>query len=84
LVSALGGILQLEGYLQVDPVGLDVAVLYADIHVLDPRALYAPKRSGGAGDGNVDELVSDVALNSVTREKLVDGLLVLLVSLTSG
>jgi hypothetical protein len=52
--SALGGILQLEGYLQVDPVGHDVAVFYTDVHILDPRALYAPKRLGGAGGGNVD------------------------------
>jgi hypothetical protein len=53
-VPALGGILQLESYLQVDPVVLDVPVLYADVHILDPRALYAPERLGGTGDGLVD------------------------------
>ena len=53
-MSVLGLILQLEGYLQVDPVARDVPILNAYVHILDPRALHASKRLGGTGDGLVD------------------------------
>ena len=73
-VLDLGGIFQLEGYFHVGLIALDVPILDHDVHVLDPRAFHASERLGGAGDGLVDgvlEAVSDVALSSVTRAKLI-------------
>jgi hypothetical protein len=74
LVSPLGGILQLDGYLQVDPVGLDVAVLYTDVHILDPAPstpLSVLVARATATLMASSKLVSDVALNSVTRAMLM-------------
>jgi hypothetical protein len=50
-------LLQYEGYLYVDLVALDVAILYQYVLVLNPRPFDAPKRLGGTGDGLLDGIV---------------------------
>src|SRR5215213_7087401 len=47
-------LLKLEGNLHVDLVAYYVAVFDHDVHVLNPRALYAPQRLGGSRYGLVD------------------------------
>jgi hypothetical protein len=68
-------LLEQEGDLHVDLIALDVAVLDRDVLVLDPRALCAPERPGGAGptasSTASSKPVSDVALNPVTQAMLM-------------
>src|SRR5215210_5481582 len=50
-------LLQQEGYLHIGLVACDVAVLYHDVHILNPAALHASKRLGSTGYGLVDGIL---------------------------
>src|SRR5215208_3650192 len=50
-------LLQHESNLYIDLVALDVAVLYQDVLVLDPRTFHASKRLGSTSDGLVDGIL---------------------------
>src|SRR5215203_5736451 len=50
-------LLQQEGYLHIGLVACDVAVLYHDVHILNPATLHASKRLGRTGYGLVDGIL---------------------------
>src|SRR3954470_9540029 len=52
-----GLLLQYEGYLHVDLVAFDVAVLDQDVLVLNPCAFDAPERLGSTGYGLLDGII---------------------------